>query len=464
MNPLVFVPTYNEAQNVERLCRELLDARPELDLLFLDDGSPDGTGTILDALAAREPRLTVRHRSGKLGIGSAHREGIRWARERGYTTLITMDGDFTHQPKYLRDLLRLGEQADLVIGSRHLGRDSLLGWDPVRIALTRVSHFLTRAVLGFSYDGTSAYRLYRLDRIPARALETTARNYSYFFESLQALQQSGVRIEEIPIDLPARTRGRSKMRIWDAFESARRLFTAALWRRLRAPERPAPASADWDRYWESARERRGLLFSLFGAAAGFYRAVVFRRALNRFLLETFPKGAELLHAGCGSGAVDRDAVGSMKITALDLSRPALALYERENGGRARTLQGDIRKLPLPDAAVDGVYNLGVMEHFTESEIVEILREFRRVLRPGGKIVLFWPPFFGPTVLLLAAVHFVLNRVLRRGIKLHPDEISRAGLPWSMRRLLAKGGFSLERYSFGPRDLFTHVVVVAGRAA
>jgi dolichol-phosphate mannosyltransferase len=221
---LVCIPTYNEADNVEKLCEEILALRLDVDLLFLDDNSPDGTGRLLDRLAKDHERITVIHRPGKLGIGSAHRSGIEWAYNEGYRQLVTMDCDFTHPPEYLPEFLLLSEKSDLTIGSRYLLKNSLDDWTPFRRLLTFGGHVLTKTLLGIREDASSAYRLYRLDRIPRRAFELVhATGYSFFFESLYVLKLNGFSVQELPIVLPARASGHSKMGVLDAAEGLLRL-------------------------------------------------------------------------------------------------------------------------------------------------------------------------------------------------------------------------------------------------
>ena len=210
--PLVFIPTYNERENAGRLCAELLALPIDKDILFLDDNSPDGTGEALDALAREHPNVSVIHRPGKLGIGSAHLDGIAWARAHGYTRLVTMDSDFTHAPAKILEFLAQADEFDVVVGSRYLHDDSLPGWTLWRRILTRLGHIATEFLLGMPYDATGAFRLYRLDRISQRVFErANAGGYSFFFQSLYILHRSGARIKEIPIALPARTAGHSKM-------------------------------------------------------------------------------------------------------------------------------------------------------------------------------------------------------------------------------------------------------------
>jgi len=125
------------------------------------------------------------------------------------------------------------------------------------------------------------------------------------------------------------------------------------------------------------------------------------------------------------------------------------------------MHGSIFEIPAADHSFDGIYNLGVMEHFTEPEIQKILTEFKRVVKPGGKIVLFWPPDFGFSVNLFKAIKFVAEKFFgKRDIKFHPDEVSRIQSKSHAERLISEGGFEIERYAFGPRDMFTQVMIVA----
>ena len=159
---LVVVPTYNEKNNVERLCSELLALDHPLDLLFVDDGSPDGTGQILDAIAAEDARVQVMHRSGKLGVGSAHLAGIGWAYDRGYDWLVTMDCDFSHDPRYLPGLIELLGEHDMVIGSRYVPGGGVENWPLSRRLLSKFANFYARTLLGIDVrDCTAGYRGYR---------------------------------------------------------------------------------------------------------------------------------------------------------------------------------------------------------------------------------------------------------------------------------------------------------------
>lgn len=226
---LIFVPTYNEAENAPRLCAEVDCLGVDSDMLFVDDNSPDGTGAVLDGLKAKYPRLIVHHRTGKLGIGSAHAEAISWAYEQGYELMVTMDGDFSHSPSDIPALIGAAAEADVVVGSRWLSANSLPGWNLYRKCMTALGHFLTKYVLGVPQDASGAFRAYRLDRVSREVFPLVrSRGYSFFFESLFILHRNGYRIGEVPIVLPARTYGHSKMRLVDVWNSGVFIFKLRL--------------------------------------------------------------------------------------------------------------------------------------------------------------------------------------------------------------------------------------------
>ena len=466
---LIFVPTYNENHNVERLCAELRALSLDADILFIDDGSPDGTGATLDRLAREHSRIAVIHREGKLGIGSAHRAGITYAYAKRYDLLITLDADFSHSPADIPRLLAAhAADVDLVVASRYLARNSLPGWSRHRLFLTRLGHFLTRALLGMPYDASGALRLYDLRRIPRELFElVNARAYAFFFESLFILHRNACRIQEIPIVLQARVYGSSKLTAREGLRSGwflLELFVARLanpgyFLRSRLIDKLRPElreSQGWDEYWSGKRTALGTLYDL---VATVYRQVI-RRNLRRYAKRSFAEGARVLHAGCGSGQVDRDLHERVHVTAVDISERALRLYARNNPRASRIEQASIFDLPFEEGAFDGVYNLGVLEHFHRQEIREILGEFHRVLKPCGKLLVFWPHRRGSSVLFLRALRHLIRVVSRREPKFHPDEISLLGARDEAEALLLDAGFALREYYFGVRDLFVQVVIVA----
>jgi len=221
---LIFIPTFNESGNVRSMHEQLAALNLDADILFLDDNSPDGTGRILDELAARDKRVEVIHRTAKLGIGSAHQEGMARAYDGGYEILVTLDCDFTHSPDEILKLLAEAERADVVIGSRFIREDSLAEWKIERRILTHAGHFLTHRLLKVKQDATTAFRVYDLKTIPREVFSlATSSGYSFFFESLFILQRNGFRIREVATTFSTRSKGESKLSLREAVNSLRRL-------------------------------------------------------------------------------------------------------------------------------------------------------------------------------------------------------------------------------------------------
>jgi dolichol-phosphate mannosyltransferase len=211
---LIIVPTYNEAENVRDIASRLLAALPVADLLFVDDNSPDGTGALQDELAAKNPRIHVMHRAGKLGLGTAYVEGFEWGLERDYEYLFEMDADGSHDPKYLPQMLALAEDgADVVVGSRNVPGGGTVNWGVGRKLLSRGGSFYARTILGIDVrDVTAGFVCWRREVLEAMELSTVASNgYSFQIEMKYRALQKGFRIVETPIIFIDRRVGQSKM-------------------------------------------------------------------------------------------------------------------------------------------------------------------------------------------------------------------------------------------------------------
>jgi dolichol-phosphate mannosyltransferase len=226
---LVTLATYNEIENLPGLVDEIFAAAGDVDVLVIDDNSPDGTGQWCDAKAAVEPRLHCLHRAGKLGLGTATIAGMKFALERGYRYLLNMDADFSHQPRYL-PALRAGMErpdgspaVDVMIGSRYVTGGSIQGWPLKRHLMSRAVNTYARWMLGLrARDCSGAFRCYRtslLARIDFDAVGS--RGYSFQEEILWHLKRLGARIGETPIVFVDRRHGASKINRSEAW--------AALW-------------------------------------------------------------------------------------------------------------------------------------------------------------------------------------------------------------------------------------------
>ena len=183
---LVLIPTYNEIDNVITLVRQIFAQNlSNLDILFIDDNSPDGTGKLIEKMANNDEHIYLIERKKKMGIGNAHLEGIKWAYKNDYKYLITMDADFTHSPSDIPRLIGKLSKADVVITTRYRREDSLSDWNYYRKLLTKLGHLLTKVFLGMEYDATGAFRLYNLSNLPPKIFELIKSDgYSFFFESL----------------------------------------------------------------------------------------------------------------------------------------------------------------------------------------------------------------------------------------------------------------------------------------
>jgi len=210
---LVIVPTYNEKENIRGVAAAVEQACPQADLLFVDDGSPDGTGQIADGMAARDPRVHILHRERKQGLGRAYLAGFRWGLERHYNFLFEMDADFSHSPQDLPRLLEAAGAADLVLGSRYVGGIRVINWPLSRLMLSKGAAWYVKRITGMPFtDPTGGFKCYRravLETIPLDDIKSNG--YSFQIEMTHQAWRRGFRIVEVPIVFEERRSGQSKM-------------------------------------------------------------------------------------------------------------------------------------------------------------------------------------------------------------------------------------------------------------
>jgi dolichol-phosphate mannosyltransferase len=211
---LVIVPTYNERENIARLIENVLEQDRRLELLVVDDGSPDGTAEIVEGIMSASSRVHMLRRPKKMGLGTAYVAGFRWALERGYDYVFEMDADFSHDPNHLPQFLRAVEGADLVLGSRYReGRVTVVNWPIGRLILSYFANVYARWVTGLQvWDATGGFKCFRRSVLEAIDL-TKVRSNGYAFQIEMSCRASsrGFRIVEIPIVFVDRTEGTSKM-------------------------------------------------------------------------------------------------------------------------------------------------------------------------------------------------------------------------------------------------------------
>ncbi len=224
MNPaLVCIPTYNERDNLQPITRAVLEADPRVDILVVDDNSPDGTGQLADELAAKEPRIRVLHRAKKEGLGRAYLHAFRQALDWGYTYILEMDADFSHDPRHLPELLDTAQGgADLVLGSRYVPGGGTVNWGVGRKIISRGGSLYARTILGVGIrDLTGGFKCFHrrvLESIDLEAVRSTG--YAFQIELTYRALKQGFTVCEVPIVFEDRRVGQSKM--------SRKIFLEAL--------------------------------------------------------------------------------------------------------------------------------------------------------------------------------------------------------------------------------------------
>ena len=220
---LVVVPTYNEAVNLPLIVPQILVQDQRLDVLIVDDNSPDGTGQMADEMATANPRIHVMHRPGKAGLGKAYLAGFRWALEREYEFVFEMDADFSHDPRFLTIFLDAAEDADLVIGSRYKTGVNVINWPISRLLLSLGANQYAQWITGLPIvDSTGGFKCFRRRVLEAIDFEQVRSNgYSFQIEMSFRAWKKGFRLKEIPIVFTDRVEGQSKMN--------KRIVREAIW-------------------------------------------------------------------------------------------------------------------------------------------------------------------------------------------------------------------------------------------
>jgi len=210
---VVVIPTYNEHKNIAPLVTRILALPVPADLFFIDDGSPDGTGRLIETFAASNPRVRVLHRPGKLGLGSAYRQAYRRLLKEGYDRFVAMDADFSHQPEVIPVLLGAAQEAHLVIGSRYCPGGGSKNWSAARRLLSRSANVLSCALLGLKVrDATAGFRCYRRELLQVLdQLDVRSSGYAFQVEMTYYSQWLGFRMREVPITFEERSQAKSKM-------------------------------------------------------------------------------------------------------------------------------------------------------------------------------------------------------------------------------------------------------------
>jgi len=236
LRALAILPSYNEIENAVPLSLDVLSQDPRLEVLVVDDASPDGTSESVRKAMATEPRLHLLEREGKLGLGSAYMAGFRYGLEHGFDLILTMDCDYSHHPRYLPSMLAAAEDADLVIGSRYVPLGGIINWPIHRRILSWFANAYTRVLLRVPVrDCTAGFRCYRrsvLETVDTGTIRSSG--YAFLEEMVLRVHRAGFTLAEVPIIFEDRTRGASKI-------SHSEIYRAA-WHVLRSAIRPPPTT------------------------------------------------------------------------------------------------------------------------------------------------------------------------------------------------------------------------------
>ena len=209
---LVVLPTYNEVENLAQIVKAILAASERIEILVVDDSSPDGTGELADSLAGAEPRVHVLHRANKEGLGRAYLAGFRWALAHPYRLVLEMDADFSHDPAHLPELLKAAEDADLVLGSRYVAGGGTRNWGLIRRFISRGGSLYARLILGVDIrDLTGGFKCFRRETLERLDLDSVrSEGYSFQIELTYRALNLGLRVREVPIVFVDRRVGKSK--------------------------------------------------------------------------------------------------------------------------------------------------------------------------------------------------------------------------------------------------------------
>jgi len=223
---LVIVPTYNEIENLGQMYERIIKAHGGVDILVVDDGSPDGTGRMADRLAKKDRRVHVLHRAGKLGLGTAVLAGFRYALEHGYKLITTIDADLSHDPAYIPQMLSLMGQYDMVIGSRYVRDGGMVNWSIRRLIISMIANLMLKKILGIQQkDCSGGFKCYRAGLIRKIGIDRIiSPGYVFYVEILYRALKAGARVKEIPIIFVNRGKGKSKISLGEVVGYAKNIF------------------------------------------------------------------------------------------------------------------------------------------------------------------------------------------------------------------------------------------------
>jgi len=352
MKIFVIIPTYNEKENIASLTGKILGLPIAAEVVVVDDNSPDGTGKLLDELKSGEKRLHVIHRPGKLGLGTAHIAGLKYAIARNADLAVTMDADFSHDPAYIPALVGAADKLDLVIGSKHMSGGRMENSPFHRRLLSICANHFAKAALGLkAADCTAGFRCYKLSALKTVELDGIFSNgYSFLIEMLYRLQRLNFSVGEVPIVFVDRELGISKISKDEIFKALCTVLRLA-----------------WDRFSPVNALRKTF-------HTGRYAKV-----------KAMLGPGKTLDIGCGRPCECMPDQAFLRY----LARPGSAgLDLKEIKGPYEFFRGSVTAMPFKDGELDNVVAMEILEHI--KEVPEALAEIKRTLKPGGILVMSTP--------------------------------------------------------------------------
>lgn len=405
------IPTYNEKENIKELIPQIFSVlkkeNTEGMVIVVDDNSPDNTARAVKELS-KKYNIELIRRPGKLGLGSAYKDGFDAALRAKADVIFQIDADLSHNPKDIPKFLRAIKNYDVVIGSRKIPGGENPKMSLLRKTVSAAGNLLARNFLGLNpKDCTSGFRAIRTEALQKTSYRAmSAKGYVFLVELIYNLIKNGATVTEIPIRFDERLLGRSKLRADDIKEFALTIFKLKFlsddenWKKFKYNEKEK-----WDKYWVD--EKRNL--STKKRFIKWFRLTFFAPEVAKHVNEFFPSEGLFLEAGSGSSDTSRK-IKKLKRTfiSLDFSYHAL-VHAGTVDNVDYLLQGNVLSIPIKSGTIDGIWNVGVMEHFRRSDVEKIVKEFSRVLRRNGKILIFWPSAKLPVSKAINTTEEILRR-------------------------------------------------------
>lgn len=379
MKTLVIIPTYNEKDNVVELIKNIFTFVRDIDVLIVDDNSPDGTCTCVEEAFGKDPKVHFIKKGRRTGLGTAYISGFQYGLKNSFDFIITMDADFSHDPKEIVKFIETGKEYDVVIGSRYISEGGLEKCRVDRIIISRLANFICKTLFGFKCsDYTSGFRGYRKEVIKKINSDIVSNSYSALEEILFQCHISGFSIGEIPIIFHNRIRGSSKLSFFEIICSAKEIFR--FWWKIRRKDRV---------YKNSKHYNYEMDFSDFIEYVKYYPiSLALRESARLKVIKNYELAEPILDVGCGDGFFMK-MIGSQKVCwGIDINAKEIE-KTRSRNIYDKAINEDIAIVGLPKNFFSTCIANCSIEHV--EDVMGAFNNIASSLRAGGKFFLFLPP-------------------------------------------------------------------------